>query len=169
MIRAATLILVGAMAMVSAPVLAADTALICEQTGGSMADKSGEVPNKTFTLSFTRKASKLSNIAVDDPQLVFNPLGDIPVYSGGQSRDGSFTITKTEPASPKPLKMSGKVGKYDTLDFTEKSLSLVLSLVPSAEAETYDFTFSGSRLLGGSFRAMFEGEGVCRPQALTEE
>jgi hypothetical protein len=169
MIRSGILVLAGSFALAATSASAADSVLVCEQTGGSMADKSGEVPHKTFTLSFARKGSKLSNIAVDDPQLVLNPLGDIPVYSSGQSRDGAFTFTKTEPAAPKPLKLAGKVGKDDALNFTEKSLSLVLSLVPNAEAGAYDFTFSGSRLLGGSFRAMFEGEGVCRPQALTEE
>ncbi|UIP05687.1 hypothetical protein LY632_08165 [Erythrobacter sp. SDW2] len=169
MIRPGFLILVGSFALAATSAAAADTVLVCEQTGGSMADKSGEVPNKTFTLSFAQKGSKLSNIAVEDPQLVLNPLGDIPVYSSGSSRDGSFTITKTEPAAPKPLKMAGKVGRDNTLNFTEKSLSLALNLVPSAADGTYDFTFSGSRLIGGSFRAMFEGEGVCRPQALTEE
>ncbi len=157
-------------AMLSAPAaLAADTMLVCEQTGGSMADESREAPNKTFTLSFTRKGSRLNEIAVDDPQLVLDPIGDIPVYSGGSSRDGSFTVTKTEPASREPLKLAGKVGKDNRLTFTEKSLSLSLNLTPNAEDGTYAFEFSGSRLIAGSFRAMFEGEGICRPQALTED
>lgn len=161
-----------ASAMLAATVLpasasATEVVLLCEEsTPSKTVAGSDERATKAFTLGFTAKGSKLSKISVGDPDLVLDPLGNIPVYSSGGSADGSFTIKQSAPPKLKPLKLTGSASADGSYLLREKTLTLNMNLVPLSDAPgTFRYDFTGSRLLSGVFRAQYDGQGTCTAQA----
>lgn len=164
MIRSGLLVVAATM-VTPAAASAAETVLLCQEAVLEAADGAEAPAAKSFTLRFTQKGNKLKDISAADPELVLDPMGAMPVYSGGTGSDGAITITVSEPPPLKPLKLKGKV-QGSGYSFTEDSTSLVLILSPDSTAsDSYSYEFSGSRLMGGVFRAMYEGQGTCTVQS----
>jgi hypothetical protein len=111
-----------------------------------------------FYIRFHDKKGKLSKIAVEDAQDVLDPLGKLPVYSASGS--GPLVITKSTPPKRKPMLLSGKVEKSGSYFFTSKDPALSLSIEKAADG-TYAYNYTGNRLLSGTMRMGYDGNGTC--------